>query len=79
MEPYANATKARHLEGMDEKKRGSFLNQRVMLRLNLPQRPKVESMHAILHNSSNKQVCPLYYAVLSGFGSEIKKKENRLH
>jgi len=38
MEPYANATETRHPEGMDEEKRGSFLNQRVMLKLHLHQR-----------------------------------------
>jgi hypothetical protein len=39
MEPYANATETRHLEGMDEEERGSFLNQRVLLKLHLPQQP----------------------------------------
>ena len=39
MEPYANATETRHPGGMDEEERGSFLNQRVVLKLHLHERP----------------------------------------
>jgi hypothetical protein len=38
MELYTNATETRQPEGMDEEKRGSFLNQSVMLKLHLHQR-----------------------------------------
>jgi len=36
MEPYANATEARHPEGMDEEEIGISLNQKEMLKLHLP-------------------------------------------